>query len=83
MTKSQLLTLRRVLQSSRFTADQKRTARKILTDSLSSVPDSLTRHALTLYLLHGYTWQRVAMEMGWQDEGSPRKLAEKYWKNNL
>lgn len=78
MTKSQLLTLRRVLQSSRFTADQKRTARKILTDSLSSVPDSLTRHALTLYLLHGYTWQRVAMEMGWADESTPRQLCREF-----
>lgn len=78
MTKSQLLTLRRVLQSSRFTADQKRTARKILTDSLSSVPDSLTRQALTLYLLHGYTWQRVATEMGWADESTPRQLCREF-----
>lgn len=83
MTKSQLLTLRRVLHSHHTTAEHKRIARTLLDDSLSTVQDVVLRKTLTLYLVHGYTWQRVAMEMGWKDEASPRKLAEKFWKNNL
>lgn len=77
MKKDELIYLRRIVNSSHCDRELKKSAKKKIEQYLGTVSDALVRQALALYLIRGYTWQRVAMEMGWMDESTPRRLCER------
>lgn len=44
-----------------------------------AVNDSVTRQALMLYYIDGFSWKATARRMGYSDEGTPRKICKKYF----
>lgn len=45
---------------------------------IADIADSQIRRAIRLKYIHGYSWQRIATELGYQDEGTMRKKLDKY-----
>lgn len=45
---------------------------------IADIADSQIRHAIRLKYIQGYSWQRVATELGYQDESTPRQKIEKF-----
>lgn len=45
---------------------------------INLIGDSETRRIFTLYYIKGYTWRRVARELGYADESVPRKKHDRY-----
>ena len=49
---------------------------------INSIDDSLMRQILTYRYINGLTWQQIAYNIGEHDEQYPRKLHNKFLKNN-
>lgn len=49
---------------------------------IEGIADREIRRMAELYYLRGKTWQQVAWEFGWRDEGTPRKKMKKYLKDS-
>lgn len=45
---------------------------------INGIGDSELRRLFTLRYINGYTWQKVAFEMGGYDESAPRKKHDRY-----
>lgn len=45
---------------------------------IADITDSQIRRAIRLKYIQGYSWQRVATELRYQDEGTMRKKLDKY-----
>lgn len=77
MNKAEMKYLRRLAMGSREKSETRK-ARKELEEYVERISDNLARVILQHYLLDGWTWQRIACEMGWVDESTPRLIAARY-----
>lgn len=51
-----------------------------LEDYIASVPDAGLRVIMRYRYIDGWTWQRIAMKMGWSDESTPRQKIQGFLK---
>ena len=49
-----------------------------LEEYISSVPDAGLRVIMRYKYIDGWTWQRIAMKMGWTDESTPRQKIKEF-----
>ncbi len=49
-----------------------------LQDFINSIEDSDTRRVFTMRYINGFSWQKIAFQLGGYDESWPRKKHDRY-----
>lgn len=69
---------RPILEALQKQLQQANNQRIEIEEYIADIADSQIRRAIRLKYIQGYSWQRVATELGYQDETAPRQKVKKF-----